>query len=61
MKAKLILINLILSFVGLCVESPFWAAVVGAWWFIGSLALLIWADRKGWMDQIVNRYNLDEL
>jgi hypothetical protein len=61
MKAKVILINWALSFMGLCVSEPFWAAMVGAWWFIGSAALFVWADRKGLLDEFVKRHNLDEL
>jgi len=61
MKAKLILINWGCSFMGLCVTSPDWATIIGACWFIGSTAFLGWADRRGWMDEFVKRYNLDEL
>jgi len=61
MKAKLIAINWACSFMGLCVSEPFWAAMAGAWWFIGATALLAWADRRGWMEQFVKQYKLDEL
>jgi len=61
MKAKLVIINLILSFLGICVVEPFWASIAGAWWFIGSLLLLKYADRKGWMDEITKRYKFYEL
>ena len=61
MKAKLIAINWGLSLTGLCVESPFWAAMVGVGWFVGSTALFIWADRRGWMNEFSNKYKLDEL
>jgi hypothetical protein len=49
MKAKLILINWVLSFAGLWFVEPFWATMCGAGWFILSCWLLIIADRKGWM------------
>ena len=61
MKAKLIIINLILSFTGICVESPFWASMVGAGWLIASFALFNWADRKGLLNEISKRFKLDGL
>jgi len=48
MKAKLILINWVLSFMGCCIVHPFWATLVGVMWFIGSCALLAWAQNKTW-------------
>ena len=55
MKAKLILINWALSFMGLCVDtekSPLWAVLVMFSWFAVSSLLLIYADKHGWMDNI---------
>ena len=51
MKAKLILINWICSFVGLTVVSPFWAVMVGKCWFIVSALLVVWAQKKTWFDR----------
>ena len=61
MKAKLIIINLMLSFTGISVESPFWASMVGVSWFIASLALFNWADWKGLLNEISKRFKLDEI
>jgi hypothetical protein len=48
MRARLILGNWVLGFMGLMVVSPFWATMCGACWFIASCWLLIHADKKGW-------------
>lgn len=64
MKAKLILINWCLSFFGLCIDmehSPLWAVLIAVGWFFISSLLLKYADKKGWMNEIVKRYKLDEL
>jgi len=64
MKAKLILINWMLSFMGLCIDmehSPLWAVLLMVGWFAGATLLLKYADKRGWMDDIVKRYKLDEL
>jgi len=61
MKAKAILVNWLLSFMGLCIGSPFLAAMIGVSWFIGSSFLLVYADRRGWMNEIRKRYKMDEL
>jgi hypothetical protein len=64
MKAKLILINWCLSVMGLCIDtehSPLWAVLVVVAWFLLSSLLLKYADKKGWMNEIVKRYKLDEL
>jgi hypothetical protein len=64
MKAKLILINWCLSFCGLCIDtdhSPLWAVLIAVGWFFLSSLLLKYADKKGWMNEIVKRYKLDEL
>jgi hypothetical protein len=51
MKAKLIIVNWLLSFMGLTVVSPFLAAMCGFGWFIVSCVLLNYADRKGYMKE----------
>ena len=64
MKAKVILANWLLSFMGLCVDterSAFLAVMVLFGWFCASQLILIYADRRGWMKQIVKRFKLDEL
>ena len=64
MKAKLILINWALSFMGLYIDmerSPLWAVMVAVSWFVGSTLLLKYADKRGWMDCIIKRYKLNEL
>ena len=64
MKAKIILINWCLSFIGLCIDteqSPLWAVLVAVGWFCLSSLLLKYADKKGWLNNIVKRYKLDEL
>lgn len=55
MKAKIILINWCLSFVGLSIDterSPLWAVLVMVAWFFLSSLLLKYADKKGWMNNI---------
>jgi len=65
MKAKLILINWILSFMAACCldldRSSMTGILVIVAWFAGSSLLLKYADKRGWMDEIVERYKLDEL
>ena len=64
MKAKLILINWLLSIMGLCIDterSPLWAFLLMVAWFAGSSLLLRFADRRGWMNDIRKRYKMDEL
>jgi threonine/homoserine/homoserine lactone efflux protein len=64
MKACIILINWVLSFMGLCIDtehSPLWAVFVAIGWFALSSWLMIRADRRRWMDKIVKRYKMDEL
>ena len=63
MKAKLIAINWVLSFMGLCVDteqSPLWAVLLMYGWFAGSSLLLKYADKRGWMNDIVKHYKMDE-
>jgi len=64
MKAKLILTNWALSFMGLCIDterSPLWAVLLMFGWFAGSSLLLWYADRRGWMNGIRKRFKMDEL
>jgi hypothetical protein len=64
MKAKIILVNWCLSFFGLCIDterSPLWAVLLMVAWFVGSSLLLKYADKRGWMNEIIKRYKLDEL
>lgn len=64
MKAKLIFINWCLGFFGLFIDtehSPLWAVAVGFLWFMIATILLIYADKKGWMDGFVKRYKMDEI
>ena len=62
MKAKFIIINWSLSFFGLSVDtchSPFWAVMVMIAWFIGSSLLLIYADKRGWLNDICKEDKID--
>ena len=62
MKAKLILINWVLSFAGLCIDterSPVWAVLLVMVWFGISSLLLRYADRRGWMDDICKRLKME--
>jgi len=64
MKAKLICINWMLSFCGLSIDtehSPLRAVLLIVAWFTGSTFLLWYAGKRGWMDEIIKRYKLDEL
>lgn len=64
MRAYIILVNWTLSFMGLCIDtdySPLWAVLVAFIWFIVSSLLLIFANKRGWMDKIVKRFKIDEL
>jgi hypothetical protein len=64
MKAKLILFNWCLSFLGLSIDterSPLWAVLIMVGYFVLSTLLLKYADKKGWMNEIVERYKLNEL
>lgn len=63
MKARLIYINWCLGFFGLFIDtefSPLWAVAVGFVWFIIASILLIYADKKGWMDDLVKRNKFKE-
>jgi len=65
MKAKLTLINWLLSFMAVgCLDMDH-PSLVGIFviiaWFAGSTLLLRYADKRGWMKEITKRYKLDEL
>jgi len=64
MKAILVLSNWCLILCGLSIDterSPLWAVMVIVAWFAASTLLLKYAFKKGWMNGIVKRFNLDEL
>jgi len=64
MRAYMIIGNWVLSFVGLSVDTertPLWVCLLMVGWFACSTLLLNYADRKGWMDKVVKRFELDEL
>ena len=65
MKAKLILINWLLSFLAVCSldldRSSMTGILVILAWFAGSSLLLRYADKRGWMDKIIKRFNFYEL
>ncbi|MDR1370914.1 MAG: hypothetical protein LBJ72_12455 [Dysgonamonadaceae bacterium] len=64
MKAKLILINWLLSFMSLSVDmerSPLWAVILIVTWFVCLCLLLKDADKKGWMNKILKQLKIDEL
>ena len=56
MKATSILINWMFSFVAIAGidtgYSSLWAVLIAFGWFSTSSALLIYADKKGWMNKI---------
>jgi hypothetical protein len=64
MKAKAIILNWVLSPIGLSIDtehSPIWAVLLMFAWFGASSLLLIRADRKGWLRDICKRFKIDEL
>ena len=64
MKAKLILVNWVFSFIGLMAANeynPLWIALVGFGWFCVASLILIRADRKGVMDKLSKQLKIDEL
>ena len=64
MKAKLILVNWALSFIGLSIDtehSPLWAVLMMFAWFACSTLLMKYADKKGWLDDIYKRFKMNEL
>jgi len=65
MKAKLILINWLLSFTAIgCLDMDH-SSMVGILlilaWFSGSTLLLRYSGKRGWMKDIIKRYKIDEL
>jgi len=65
MKAIVIVVNWLLSFMAIGSVDMDHSRMEGVLfvlaWFVGSSFLLRVADRRGWMDEIVKRFNLDEL
>ena len=64
MRAYLIIGNWVISFVGLGVDTertPLLVCLLMVVWFAGSTLLLNYADRKGWLDQVMKRFGLDEV
>ena len=62
MKAKFILINWSLSFFGLSVDtchSPMWAVMVMVAWFCCSSLLVIYANKRGWLNGVCKEENID--
>lgn len=55
MKAKLILINWVLSFMGCYITHPFWATMVGVAWFLGSCLLLAATQNKEWFKRDIEK------
>ena len=58
MRAKLIIANWLLSFGGLCVDidtAPVWVVVLLVVWFGSACVLLGYADRKGWMESVMEK------
>ena len=50
-----ILLNWSLSFFGLSVDtchSPMWAVMVMVGWFCGSSLLVIYANKRGWLNGV---------
>jgi hypothetical protein len=50
MKGGLIILNWLLSLMGLAIEEPVLATILGFTWFCISSWLLIHAQNKGWID-----------
>lgn len=64
MKSYLILINWMLSFIGLSINtehSPLWASIAGIAWFVISSMILSKADKNGTMDQVKKKFKIEEL
>lgn len=64
MKAVIILLNLGLSFIGLTVDTetaPLWIILTLLVWFILSTLLFAYSCRKGWFNEIIKHYKIDEL
>ena len=64
MKAKIILINWIISWFGLAIDtdhSPLWASLIAIIWFLLSGWLFLRATRRGDFRNIEKRFKIDEL
>ena len=64
MKVKLILINFIVSWFGLSIDteySPLWACLVAVVWFLVSSILFLRAARRGDFRNIEKRFKINEL
>ncbi len=64
MKAKLILVNFMASWIGLSVDteySPLWASIAAVAWFLISGVLFLRASRRGDYKKIEKRFKIDEL
>ena len=61
MKAKLILLNWVCSWIGIAISAPFWAVIVGAGWFMISTYLFTRAAKSGAYKAIEKRFKIDEL
>ncbi len=64
MKAKLILVNFIASWIGLSIDteySPLWACLLAVVWFLVSSALFLRASKRGCFKEIEKRFKIDEL
>ena len=64
MKAYIILINWVLSFFALGVETTdggVWPAMVGLLWFGASSLILIRAEKKGLLKKVEKQFKIEEL
>ncbi|MEA4950112.1 MAG: hypothetical protein VB068_10780 [Petrimonas sp.] len=64
MKSKIILINWMLSFMALSIDteySPLWASIAAVAWFLISGVLFLRASRRGDYKKIEKRFKIDEL
>lgn len=64
MKAKLILLNFIVSWFGLAIDteySPLWASLIAVGWFLVSGVLFLRATRRGDYREIEKRFKINEL
>lgn len=64
MKSILILINFVLSFLGLCIDTSTGSIlppIIGLVWFCLSCYILIRADKAGTMDKLKEKLNYDNL
>ena len=62
MRAVLIMVNWLASFMGLCVDTErtaLWICLVLYGWFLGATMMLNYADRRGWMDELMKRFEMD--